>query len=61
MLRFHIISNHSPRVAALGNQLDYLGVLALMWGATVSTVYYGFCDDPMLQDLHWTVVSANLD
>lgn len=27
-------------------------------GATVPTVYYGFCDDPELQLLYWSVVSG---
>lgn len=29
-----------------------------MWGATIPTVYYGFCENPELQDLYWTVVSG---
>ena len=40
-----MISSHSQRVAAFGNQLDYLGIVILMWGFTIPTVYYGFfCD-----------------
>lgn len=54
---FHVINNHSRRIAAFGNQLDYLGIVLLMWGATIPTVYYGFHDDIKLRNLYWTVVS----
>ena len=54
--RFHIISNHSADLAAFGNQLDYLGIVVLMWGSTIPTVYYGFyCNQP-LQVLYCTMV-----
>ena len=46
-------------MAACGNQLDYVGVVVLIWGATVPTVYYGFCDNPQLQKLYWTIVSIH--
>ena len=55
---FHIISNHSPRVNVLGNQLDYLGVVILMWGSTIPSVYYGYYCDPTLQKLYWTMVDV---
>ena len=54
---FHIFSNHSPKINILGNQLDYLGIVILMWGSTIPTVYYGFYCDPDLQQRYWTVVS----
>ena len=44
-------------MAAFGNQLDYLGVIILMWGSTIPTVYYGFYCDPDLQKLYWIMVS----
>jgi len=55
---FHTINNHSPHVAAFGNQLDYLGIVLLMWGATIPTVYYGFYQDVKLMTFYWAVVSA---
>lgn len=55
---YHIISNHSPNVQKFGNQLDYLGIVFLMWGSTISTVYYGFFCDPALQKLYWLNVSV---
>lgn len=54
---FHIVANHSERVAIFGNQLDYLGVVVLMWGSTLPTVYYGFYCDQKLQKVYWVIVS----
>ncbi|CAD6440153.1 17e83670-714d-4352-be45-86355690f663 [Sclerotinia trifoliorum] len=54
---FHILANHSPRINALGNQLDYLGVVILMWGSTIPTVYYGFYCDESIQKTYWSMIS----
>ncbi|PVH68027.1 mPR-typeG-protein-coupled receptor [Cadophora sp. DSE1049] len=54
---FHIMSNHSERVAAYWNQFDYLGIVILIWGSTVPLIYYGFYCDSNLQNLYWAVVS----
>lgn len=40
----------------LGNQLDYLGIVALIWGSMVPSVYYGFYCEPMLQNVYWAMV-----
>ena len=54
---YHIISNHSPKVQQFGNQLDYLGIVVLMWGSTIPSIYYGFYCDPHLQKVYWANVS----
>ncbi|PVH88757.1 Hly-III related protein [Cadophora sp. DSE1049] len=54
---FHIFGNHSAKVHRQGNQLDYLGIVILMWGSTIPSVYYGFYCDPKLQKLYWSVVT----
>ena len=54
---FHIIANHSPDMNVVGNQLDYLGIVVLMWGSTIPSVYYGFHCDPDLQRPYWATVS----
>lgn len=54
---YHIISNHSPKVQKFGNQLDYLGIVILMWGSTIPSIYYGFHCDPQLQKIYWGNVS----
>jgi adiponectin receptor len=55
---FHTIANHSEGTAALGNQLDYLGIILLMWGAIASSVYYCFYCDRHLQIIYWIVLST---
>ncbi|KAH6705252.1 mPR-typeG-protein-coupled receptor [Leptodontidium sp. MPI-SDFR-AT-0119] len=37
---------------------DYLGIVILIWGSTIPSVYYGFYCDPKLQNLYWAVVSV---
>lgn len=41
-----------------GNQLDYLGIVILMWGSTIPSIYYGFFCDPGLQKIYWLNVSV---
>jgi adiponectin receptor len=53
---FHTISNHSPLVARVGNALDYVGIVGLITGSFVPSVYYGFYCAPALQFLYWTMI-----
>ncbi|ORY15640.1 hemolysin-III related-domain-containing protein, partial [Clohesyomyces aquaticus] len=55
---FHIFNNHSPRTHTLGNQLDYLGIVILMWGSTIPCIYYGFYGTPALQKAYYMLVSV---
>ena len=57
-IRFHVFSNHSAGYASLLNHLDYLGIIVLMWGAGVPTIYYGFHEDAALQNTYWGLVIA---
>jgi adiponectin receptor len=59
---FHTILNHSHAVAAFGNKLDYLGIVALIWGSFVPTLYYGFQARPELIQWYWAMacISAYL-
>ena len=54
----HIIWNHSPTYASVGNKLDYLGIILLMWGASIPSVYYGLFCNPLLQKFYWTLMTA---
>lgn len=54
---FHAIANHSPRVAKLGNQLDYVGIVALITGSVIPSIYYGFYCDPDIQKIYWAMIS----
>lgn len=55
--RYHTIMNHSQQMDTFGAQLDFQGVILLMWGATVPLVYYGFyCDSAMHSYFYWALV-----
>lgn len=56
---FHILCNHSCGVSRFCNQLDYMGILVLMWGAGIPSIYYGFICHPHLQSLYWTLVGTS--
>ena len=53
---YHTISNHSPEVARWGNQLDYMGIVFLIWGSFIPSIYYGFHDHSALVRRYWTMV-----
>lgn len=55
---YHTISNHSHAVAVWGNQLDYAGIVFLIWGSFIPVLYYGFQSDPQLMKTYWTMVST---
>jgi len=54
---YHTISNHSPRVNRIGNQLDYVGIVCLIWGSFIPSIYYGFGTEATMRWLYWTMVS----
>ncbi|KAI4721283.1 mPR-typeG-protein-coupled receptor [Aureobasidium sp. EXF-10727] len=55
----HVVWNHSPPIASLGNRLDFSGIVILMWGASVASIHFAFICDPWLRTLHWVLVSAS--
>jgi adiponectin receptor len=55
---YHTISNHSHSVAVWGNQLDYAGIVFLIWGSFIPVLYYGFQRDPRLMKTYFTMVSS---
>jgi adiponectin receptor len=54
---YHTISNHSYAVAVWGNQLDYAGIVFLIWGSFVPVLYYTFQARPDLMQRYWAMVS----
>lgn len=54
---YHLISNHSEKVAKFGNKLDYLGIVFLIWGSFIPSISYGFACDPFLVKQYWTMVN----
>lgn len=55
---YHTISNHSPKVARIGNAFDYIGIVGLIVGSFVPSIYYGFYCLPHLQHRYWTMIST---
>ncbi|KAI2793144.1 ADIPOR-like receptor [Penicillium oxalicum] len=53
---YHTISNHSPRVARIGNALDYVGIVGLIVGSFIPSIFYGFYCNPDLQYRYWTMI-----
>jgi adiponectin receptor len=57
---FHTINNHSHEVAKWGNQLDYAGIVFLIWGSFIPVLYYGFQEDQELMKTYWAMVSKTI-
>ncbi|KAG9240147.1 hemolysin-III channel protein-like protein Izh2 [Calycina marina] len=55
---YHAISNHSPMVAKFGNKLDYVGIVSLITGSFLPTIYYGFYCHPHLQEAYWLMICS---
>ncbi|KAK3649712.1 hypothetical protein LTR56_006672 [Elasticomyces elasticus] len=55
---YHTISNHSEVVAKFGNRLDYMGIVFLIWGSFIPSIYYGFSAEPQLVRLYWTMITT---
>ncbi|KAI0201727.1 hemolysin-III related-domain-containing protein [Astrocystis sublimbata] len=53
---FMLSATHS--LTSLCNKLDYVGILVLMWGAGIPTIYFGFLCSPTLRLLYWTMTST---
>ncbi|KAF7912667.1 uncharacterized protein EAF01_001688 [Botrytis porri] len=54
---YHTLNNHSRQTASFWIELDYLGIVALMWGSTVATIYHGFICDVKLQRIYWSMIT----
>jgi adiponectin receptor len=58
---YHAISNHSLTVARFGNKLDYVGIVCLITGSFIPSVFYGFYCHPHLQEFYWTMVRQTIN
>ncbi|EOD49944.1 putative hemolysin-iii channel protein [Neofusicoccum parvum UCRNP2] len=56
---FHLTSNHSPQVQKFGNKLDYMGIVFLIWGSFVPSVYYGLLEHPSYVRFYWVMITTN--
>lgn len=48
-----MLAHHSPAVASFWNQLDYIGIVILVWAATVPAIYLGFFENSKVQKIYW--------
>ncbi|KAF2185783.1 HlyIII-domain-containing protein [Zopfia rhizophila CBS 207.26] len=55
---YHTISNHSPLVARIGNAFDYVGIVGLITGSFIPSMYYVFYCQPHLQWTYWGMISG---
>ncbi|EGC40947.1 hemolysin-III family protein [Histoplasma capsulatum var. duboisii H88] len=53
---YHTISNHSPAVARIGNAMDYIGIVGLITGSFIPSVYYGFYCVSRFKKIYWTMI-----
>lgn len=53
---YHTLCNHSPEVAKWGNKLDYTGIVFLIVGSYVPTMYYGFFCYPNLLTFYLSMI-----
>jgi len=52
----HVTWNLSPSAASFGNRLDFCGIVLLMWGASLPSIYFAFACDPTMKIIHWCLV-----
>ncbi len=55
---YHALCNHSPEVSRLGNKLDYSGIVFLIVGSFVPSMYYGLFCQPELRTVYLSMVSG---
>jgi adiponectin receptor len=53
---FHTLMSHSAAGFSFGIQLDFQGIIILMWSASAPLVYYTFYTEPTLQKVYWSLV-----
>ncbi|KAL6230443.1 hypothetical protein BDW75DRAFT_222612 [Aspergillus navahoensis] len=55
---FHTVKNHSPHIARIANRMDYIGIVLLIVGSFVPSVFYGFYCQPVLQTVYLTMITS---
>ncbi|KAJ5976574.1 hemolysin-III related-domain-containing protein [Penicillium waksmanii] len=54
---FHTIQNHSSHIARIANQVDYIGIVFLIVGSFIPSLFYAFYCHPNLQIIYLTMIS----
>lgn len=49
---YHLFSNHSHAVHTIGNQLDHLGIVLVIYGSTFPALYFEFYCQPTLRNTY---------
>ncbi|KAK6810456.1 hypothetical protein RU639_013769 [Aspergillus parasiticus] len=55
---FHTVQNHSSHVARIANQMDYIGIVFLIVGSFIPSMFYGFYCHPILQTLYISMITS---
>ncbi|KAL8339745.1 hypothetical protein RB601_006047 [Gaeumannomyces tritici] len=55
---FHTFSDHSPEIHKLGNELDHLGIVFVMWGTGVSLAHFAFYCHPAIRNVYLVLLTA---
>ncbi|CAG8344055.1 unnamed protein product [Penicillium salamii] len=55
---FHTVQNHSSHIARIANQVDYIGIVLLIVGSFIPSIFYGFYCHPHLQRLYLTMITS---
>lgn len=56
---YHLVQNHSPAVNKFGNKLDYLGIVCLITGSAVPSIFYGLYCHSQWFDFYMVGVCAS--
>lgn len=57
---YHALTSHSEKVSRWGNKLDYTGIVLLIVGSYVPTMYYGFFCHPNLMAFYLYLVRGSI-
>lgn len=55
---FHTVQNHSSHIARIANQMDYIGIVFLIVGSFIPSIFYGFYCHPDLQRVYLTMITS---
>lgn len=53
---YHLMGSHSPEREQFWHRMDLLGIIIVTVGTFIPGIYYIFNCEPMLQQIHWTIV-----
>lgn len=56
---YHLVGSHSHAVEQFWLRMDLLGIIIVTVGTFIPGIYYTFICEPVLQKLHWAIVSQS--